>query len=470
MTRGKKGILRTLGAFVPLTASLLWAAPDVVARIGELTISVEDYERRARQLRRTGYGHVEEWDQASKEEVLEGIIARELLILEGLRRGLHRDSTIAAAVSREEQKALMNRLYDAEALRGTYTSSDEELRAFFLERRYDTEVYSRHIVCRTEDQARQVLAALDDGIPFEALVPRYSQRSIQDRFGPGGWVGWFKVGELLEELREPLSTMAEGRFHPEPVKTSLGYHVFGLRERRAVDFEAAREFVAEQLRVQKRADDMERYVVELRRRYRLEPDLRAFPALRSVPEGEEVFPGPDQVLFRWQGGELTIQDYMASLRAGRAKHPARIDSAGLYKAADNVAGRRIMWAEARRLGLDQNEEVRRRVESRRAELMAKALYRSVTARTAAVGEEEARAFYERNLDLFRRKDGQVTEFERLQDSIRTLLRNQAENEAMDALLAQLRQRYEDRIETYPEALRLAFPEERPGTVPGSGRR
>ena len=292
MTSRQKGILGTLGAFGLLTASLLQAAPDVVARIGELTISVEDYERRALELRKTGYGHLEEWDQAGKEEVLDGIIARELLILEGLRLGLHQDSTIAAAVSREEQKALMNRLYDAEALRGTYTSSDEELRAFFAERRYDREVYSRHIVCRTQDEAHRVLAALDDGIPFEALVPRYSLRSIQDRFGPGGWVGWFKVGELLDELREPLATMDEGRFHPEPVKTSLGYHVFGLKERRAVDFEEAREFVAEQLRVQKRADDMERYVVQLRRRYQLQPNPQALATLHTVPEGEEVWGGP----------------------------------------------------------------------------------------------------------------------------------------------------------------------------------
>lgn len=462
MTSRTSGILRTLGALAPLTAAVLWAAPDIVARIGGTTLTVEDYERRARELRKTGYGHVKEWDRAGKEEVLDGIIARELLILEGLRRGLHQDSTIAAAVSREEQKALMNRLYDAEALRGTYTSTEEELRAFFVERRYDTEVNSRHIVCRTEEQARQVLAALDDGIPFEALVPRYSLRSIQDRFGPGGWVGWFKVGELLDELREPLSTMAEGGFHPEPVKTSLGYHVFGLRERRPVDFEAAREFVAEQLRVQKRADDMERYVVELRRRYRLEPNLPAFAALHSVPEGVEVFPGPDRVLFRWQGGELTIQGYMASLRAGRAKHPARLDSAGLRKSADNVAGRRIMWTEARRLGLDEDEEVRSRVESRRAELMTRALFRSVTAGITAAGDEAVRAFYDSNLDLFRRKDGQVTAFEGVGDGIRTLLRNQAENEAMDAFLAQLRRRFEDRVETWPEALDLAFPEERPG--------
>ena len=121
-----------------------------------------------------------------------------------------------------------------------------------------------------------------------------------------------------------------------------------------------------------------------------------------------------------------------------------------------------MWTEARRLGLDRDEEVRGRVESLRAELMTRALFRSVTAGIAPAGDEEVRAFYDSNLDLFRRKDGQVTEFERVRDGILTLLRNQAENEAMDAFLAQLRRRFEDRIETWPEALDLAFPEERPG--------
>ena len=94
--------------------------------------------------------------------------------------------------------------------------------------------------------------------------------------------------------------------------------------------------------------------------------------------------------------------------------------------------------------------------------MAKALFRSVTARVAPAGDEEVRAFYDRNLHLFRREDGQVTAFERLRDSIRTMLRNQAENEAMDAFLAGLRRRYGDRIEIDPEALRLAFPGEGSG--------
>ena len=197
----------------------------------------------AQKLRETGYSHVEKLDQQGKQELLDGVIARELLIAEGLRRGYDRDPDIAQAVAKSERKALMNKLYEQEAVQASYSFTEEELRAFFARQQYDVEVLSQHIVCATEEEARLVLELLGEGTPFESLVRLYSLQNIQQRFGPGGWVGWFKVGEVYEGLKEPLSTMPIGSVYPDPVQTLSGYHVFRLGERRPVDFAAAREWV-----------------------------------------------------------------------------------------------------------------------------------------------------------------------------------------------------------------------------------
>ncbi len=436
--------------------SAVWCAEETVLRIGDKSISVEEFAETAQKLRETGYSHVKELDQQGKQELLDGVIARELLVAEALRRGYDRDSAIAQAVAKSERRALMNKLYEQEAVQKSYSFSDADLRAFFAQQQYDVEVLSQHIVCATEEEARLVLELLEEGTPFESLIRPYSLPNIQQRFGPGGWVGWFKIGEVYKGLKVPLSTMPVGSVYPDPVKTVSGYHVFRLGERRPVDFAEAREWVEKQALVQSRADDMERYVVTLRERYQLALDAEVFAALLALPPQATQWDGGDAPLLTWRGGQLMAQEYLALVEQGRAPHPAELDSARLYKAVDNLAGKQIMVAEARKLGIAADADIRANVERERDALLVKRLYQAEAERVGEIGDEAGRAFYDQHIDQFTRTDGRVVDFAFVRESIRAALRVQAETEAMDALLAELREAYAGQIQVFPAALEKAF--------------
>ncbi len=450
----KYSLVSTFALLVLGSAAL--GAEETVLRIDDKAISVRQFEAMAQKLRETGYSHVEKLDQQGKQELLDGVIARELLIAEGLRRGYDRDSAIAQAVAKSERKALMNKLYEQEAVQASYSFTEEELRAFFAQQQYDVEVLSQHIVCATEEEARLVLELLGEGTPFESLVRLYSLQNIQQRFGPGGWVGWFKVGEVYEGLKEPLSTMPIGSVYPDPVQTLSGYHVFRLGERRPVDFAAAREWVEKKARVQSRADDMERYVGALRQRYQLALNAEVFAALLAVPRQSTQWDGGDAPLLTWRGGQLVAREYLALVEQDRAPHPAKLDSARLYKAVDNLAGKQIMVAEARKLGIADDADIRANVEKERDALLVKRLYQAEAERVGEIGDAAVRAFYDQHLDQFTLADGRVADFASLRESIRTALRMRAETEAMDALLAELREAYAGQIHVFPEALEKAF--------------
>ncbi len=432
------------------------AEPELtyVARIGETTLSKEGFSERAQKLMQTGYKHLEEMNADAKLELLNGVIARELLVREGLRRGLDREPSIAREIERTEQRAVMNKLYEAEALHGDYTSTEEALRAFAKERAYDVEVLSQQIVCATEEEALEVLAALQEGTPFESLVPIYSTETIQRRFGPAGQLGWFKMGHMLPELMEPLRTMDEGQLYPHPVKTQIGYHIFRLDKRRPVDFASQRTWLQEKARVQKRADDMEQYVHRLRREYELAAHDEGLKAL-SAPDGAE------QVLFSWRGGQLTTTAYWASLAANHS----RLDSAARYKAVENLAGVQIMMAEGRKLQYDRDPEVREQVEHKRDALIVEWLYRTEgreVARQQPITEEDIRAYYDANVEMFTRSDGKVADLSLVYNSIKTLLRQQAATRAMDAFIARLREQYSADIEINAEVLaEVSLPFDRP---------
>ncbi len=439
-----------------LLCSAALCAEDTVLRVGDKAISVRRFEAMAQKLRETGYSHVEELNSQGKQELLDGVIARELLIAEGLRRRYDRDSTIARAVAKSERKALMNKLYELEAVQASYSFSDAELRAFFAQQQYDVEVLSQHIVCATEEEAHYVLGLLEEGTPFESLVRPYSLQHIQQRFGPGGWVGWFKVGEVYEELKGALGTMPIGSVYPDPVQTASGYHIFRLESRRPVDFAAVREWVEKKARVQNRADDMERYVGTLRQRYQLALDAEVFAELLATPRQSTQWDGGDAPLLTWRGGQLMAREYLALVEQGRAPHPVELDSVRLYKAVDNLAGKQIMETEARKLGIDDDADIRASVERERDALLVKRLYQAEAERVGEIGDAAVRAFYNQHLDQFTLADGRVADFAFLRESIRTALRKRAATQAMDALLAELREAHASQIHVFSDALEKAF--------------
>ena len=442
---------------------LLWlVAPvsaQVVARVGDTEISVEEYEDRARSLRRSGYKHLQSMNMGAKQQLLDGIIAQELLVLEGYRQGVDDDPVIAADLARHERRALMNALYDTQALLGDYTSTEEELRAYYHEAQYDIEVNARHIVCATEEDAWTVVEGLQAGGSFDSLLSIYSLPRIRSRFGPSGWVGWFRTGSLFEDIIAPMNELAEGEYHPAPVKTELGYHVFLLEARRDRPFETSVDFARDKVRTQLRANDMEAYVNSLRERYEITIDQDALEIVSRIDQTVGMSDG-SQTLVSWKDGHLSIADYMGIVEAGRAKHPSEVDLEDLSRSVDNHAGQHVMVAEARRLGLDQELSVRRQFEDRRRELFAKWLFVQETRRRVEADTSAAsvRQFYEQNLDIYTREDGQVTDLTVVEGSIRASMLRYAESAAMDEFISELQDRYADQIVVDEVALSHTFPE------------
>ena len=134
-----------------------------VLRVGDERISVAEFQRRAKEMMKTGFRHLDIADPEAKNIFLNGIIAHELLSHEGVRRGLDSDTTVAEEVQRTHDQAVRTKLYEVAALTGDYSSTEEELREFFVERQFDTEVFSQHIVCATEKEAWEVLDRLGNG-------------------------------------------------------------------------------------------------------------------------------------------------------------------------------------------------------------------------------------------------------------------------------------------------------------------
>ncbi|TQR31623.1 foldase [Lysinibacillus sphaericus] len=94
-----------------------------------------------------------------------------------------------------------------------------------------TELNGRHILVADEKTAKEVIAKIKGGAKFADVAKEYStDTGSADK---GGELGWFSVGAMVDEFNDaayalPLKTLSE------PVKTSFGYHVIEITEKRDV--------------------------------------------------------------------------------------------------------------------------------------------------------------------------------------------------------------------------------------------
>jgi peptidyl-prolyl cis-trans isomerase C len=92
------------------------------------------------------------------------------------------------------------------------------------------EVHVRHILVKTEAEAKQVVKDLDSGAKFEDLAKERSADSASAK--NGGDIGYFAKGEVFPEISDAAFNLKPHTYTETPVKSQLGWHVLYLEDKR----------------------------------------------------------------------------------------------------------------------------------------------------------------------------------------------------------------------------------------------
>ncbi len=83
-------------------------------------------------------------------------------------------------------------------------------------------VWARHILVKTEEEAKDILAKLDAGEDFGSLAAQFSLDTSNSN--NGGDLGWFFHGMMVQEFDDAAYALKVGEVSA-PVKTEFGYHI-----------------------------------------------------------------------------------------------------------------------------------------------------------------------------------------------------------------------------------------------------
>lgn len=220
-------LLAAAGVSLLTFTAPVFADDAVVAKVGDLEITQSELELAISnldpQLQQLP-------DEQKKVAALSGAIDVKLLASDATAAGLKDDAEYKRRMDFIADRELHNIFFKKNVVDAV---TDDEVKA-----RYDKEiaelpkqeeVRARHILVKTEEEAKAIIADLDAGKDFIEIA---KEKSTDPNKTEGGDLGYFSKGRMVPEFEEAAFAMEKGSYSKTPVKTQFGFHVIKMEDKR----------------------------------------------------------------------------------------------------------------------------------------------------------------------------------------------------------------------------------------------
>ena len=174
-------------------------------------------------------------DQKQQLEAARSILAQEKLIEEAAKKAnIARAPAVKALIAERKTE-----IYSAELVRknaAAHPLTDADLKKTYEEvkKQYDpNEIKVRHILVKTEQEAKDIIKSLNAGGDFAAIA---KEKSLdQGTAAQGGEIPFTNIRRIaIPGFAETAMALNKGSLLPVPFHSALGYHVIQLQDKREV--------------------------------------------------------------------------------------------------------------------------------------------------------------------------------------------------------------------------------------------
>ena len=198
-----------------------------VAKVGDVVITASELDQALTDMA-SQFNNFPEAERRAR--ALDSLIDIKVLASRAQKEGLQNDPVLKRRLELLRNRALHND-YFQKKVRPSITDDavKERYKSEIAKATPEQEVNARHILVKTEDEARAIIKELEEGADFVELAKAKSTGPS----GPkGGDLGYFGKGRMVPEFEQAAFALEKGGYTKEPVKTQFGFHIIKVEDKR----------------------------------------------------------------------------------------------------------------------------------------------------------------------------------------------------------------------------------------------
>jgi len=171
-------------------------------------------------------------------QLLDRYIFLKLVAAKGRADGLDKDPEVTKLVDdsvRQIEDNAIRQIYFKKQIEEKVTDAAVDARYNELKAKFEDElkklppereISASHILVKTEDEAKAIIADLGKGGDFAKIA---AEKSIDPSAkSNSGALGWFSKGMMVKEFEDAAFAMKDGEVSSTPVKSQFGYHIIKI--------------------------------------------------------------------------------------------------------------------------------------------------------------------------------------------------------------------------------------------------
>jgi len=214
-----------------------------------------------------------------RKAVLEELVGREVARQDAVKQGFNKRPEVKQQVELAEMAIVVNAYL--QDFSKTHPATDDLLKAEYDKIKTqmgDKQYHARHILVKTEKEAKDILAQLKKGAKFDKLA---SSKSIDQGSKPnGGDLGFNPPARFVKPFADAMVALKKGETTKAPVQTQFGFHIIQL-----VDVKDMPTFdeVKANLAPRVQQEQLRKHIEGLRAKAKIEYKGAQAPATTTIP-------------------------------------------------------------------------------------------------------------------------------------------------------------------------------------------
>jgi len=166
-----------------------------------------------------------------KRAVINELVGSELAYQEATKKGFDKKADIITAAEIGRRKLVVNAFLADYMKKNPVSDADKKAAYAQYKKELGTKEYkAKHILVKTEAEAKAVLSELSKGGDFAKIAKSKSQDPGSKV--KGGDLGWFSPAGMVKPFSDAVTSLKKGEMTKTPVQSQFGWHVIKLDDSR----------------------------------------------------------------------------------------------------------------------------------------------------------------------------------------------------------------------------------------------